>query len=51
MKIGFLGGSFDPVHFGHLIVAQDVLEQFQLEAVRVEPWQVEYDLARGRKKL
>jgi ubiquinone/menaquinone biosynthesis C-methylase UbiE len=28
-----------------------LLEQFPLEAVRVEPWQVEYDLARGRKKL
>jgi ubiquinone/menaquinone biosynthesis C-methylase UbiE len=27
-----------------------LLEQFPLEAVRVEPWQVEYDLARGRKK-
>jgi ubiquinone/menaquinone biosynthesis C-methylase UbiE len=28
-----------------------LLEQFPLEAVRVEPWQVEYDLAHGRKKL
>jgi len=26
-----------------------LLEQFPLEAVRVEPWQVEYDLARGCK--
>jgi ubiquinone/menaquinone biosynthesis C-methylase UbiE len=28
-----------------------LLEQLPLEAVRVEPWQVEYDLARGRKAL
>jgi ubiquinone/menaquinone biosynthesis C-methylase UbiE len=28
-----------------------LLKRFPLEAVRVEPWQVEYDLARGRKKL
>ena len=26
-----------------------LLEAYPLEAVRVEPWQVEYDLARGRK--
>jgi len=28
-----------------------LLGRFPLEAVRVEPWQVEYDLAKGRKKL
>ncbi len=37
MKIGFLGGSFDPVHFGHLIAAQDVLEQFQLDRLFLVP--------------
>lgn len=37
MKIGFLGGSFDPVHFGHLIAAQDVLEQHGLDRLFLVP--------------
>jgi nicotinate-nucleotide adenylyltransferase len=31
MKIGFMGGSFDPVHFGHLLAAQDAYEQAGLD--------------------
>ena len=37
MKIGFLGGSFDPVHFGHLIAAQDVYEQHKLDRLFLVP--------------
>ena len=37
MKIGFLGGSFDPVHFGHLIAAQDVFEQCKLDRLFLVP--------------
>ena len=37
MNIGFLGGSFDPVHFGHLIAAQDAYEQYQLDRLIVVP--------------
>lgn len=33
MKIGLMGGSFDPVHFGHLIAAQDAMEQHGLDRV------------------
>jgi len=33
VKIGLYGGSFDPVHFGHLIVAQEVCERFALDRV------------------
>ena len=37
MKIGLLGGSFDPVHFGHLIAAQDALEQHKLDRLILVP--------------
>jgi nicotinate-nucleotide adenylyltransferase len=37
MKIGLMGGSFDPVHFGHLIAAQDVVEQMQLDRLLLVP--------------
>jgi nicotinate-nucleotide adenylyltransferase len=37
VKIGFLGGSFDPVHFGHLIAAQDAYEQYQLDRLFLVP--------------
>lgn len=37
MKIGLMGGSFDPVHYGHLIGAQDVREQFALDHMILVP--------------
>jgi nicotinate-nucleotide adenylyltransferase len=30
-KIGIFGGTFDPVHHGHLILARDALEQLELD--------------------
>ena len=37
LKIGFLGGSFDPVHFGHLLAAQDACEQCKLDRLIFVP--------------
>jgi nicotinate-nucleotide adenylyltransferase len=37
VKIGFLGGSFDPVHFGHLLAAQDAYEQQKLDRLILVP--------------
>jgi nicotinate-nucleotide adenylyltransferase len=37
VKIGFLGGSFDPIHFGHLMAAQDAFEQFKLDRLFLVP--------------
>lgn len=37
MKIGVFGGSFDPVHFGHLRAAACALEAFDLDEVRLVP--------------
>ncbi len=33
MRIGILGGTFNPVHLGHLMIAQMVLETFDLDKV------------------
>ena len=37
MKIGLLGGSFDPVHFGPLLAAQAAYEQYQLDRLILVP--------------
>jgi len=32
-KIGIMGGTFNPVHHGHLVTAQEALDQFGLDEV------------------
>jgi len=37
MKIGILGGSFDPPHVGHILLAQQVLELTKIDQVWLMP--------------
>lgn len=37
VRLGVLGGTFDPIHVGHRIVAQDVVEALDLDRMLVVP--------------
>ena len=32
-RIGIMGGTFDPIHVGHLILGEAAYQQFQLQTV------------------
>jgi nicotinate-nucleotide adenylyltransferase len=56
MKVGILGGTFDPIHIGHLIAASSVYEALNLDSVVFtpagDPWQKrDRELSTGQQRL
>ena len=44
-RLGVMGGTFDPIHYGHLVTAEEALWQFELDEVVFvptgQPWMKE----------
>jgi nicotinate-nucleotide adenylyltransferase len=56
MRVGILGGTFDPIHIGHLIAASSVYEELNLDSVVFipagDPWQKrDRELSTGQQRL
>ncbi len=57
MQLGILGGSFNPIHIGHLLMSCAAAEAFQLDRVLLMPCAVSpfkvgaTDLAPGSDRL
>ena len=45
-RLGVMGGTFDPIHYGHLVAAEEALHQFELDQVVFvptgDPWMKEH---------
>ena len=54
-RIGVLGGTFDPIHRGHLVVAHELIDRLRLTSLVLVPsgvpWHKEQPLASGADRL
>lgn len=37
MRVGFLGGTFNPIHLGHLRAAEEIGEDLDLQKIHLVP--------------
>jgi nicotinate-nucleotide adenylyltransferase len=56
MKVGILGGTFDPVHNGHLVIAGEVKGTFGLDRIlfipaRQSPFKTDYAVTTAESRL
>jgi nicotinate-nucleotide adenylyltransferase len=56
MRLGIFGGTFDPVHYGHLLLAEACREQRQLDEVwfvpaAVPPHKQRRDVTSGKRRI
>lgn len=56
MRLGIYGGTFDPVHYGHLLLAEQCREQCELDEVQfvpaaIPPHKEDADITAGKHRL
>jgi len=56
MKIGILGGTFDPVHFGHLSIAKQALDELALDELiivpaKLQPFKLDQPVTIGKHRI
>ena len=53
-RVGIMGGTFDPIHHGHLVAASEVADRFSLDEVVFvptgEPWQKDDRVSSGEDR-